>query len=31
MFWVGLIVGAILGGIIGVFVISLCVASKTDD
>jgi len=31
MFWIGLIVGACVGTILGVIIIALCKASSSDD
>lgn len=31
MFWIGLGVGVAVGGIMGIFVASLCVAAKEED
>lgn len=31
MFWIGLGIGFIIGGIMSIFVVSLCVAAKEED
>ena len=31
MFWIGLAVGAVVGGCVGVFVMALCIVSHNSD